>query len=141
MASYDDNNIFARIMRGELPSHKVYETDKVLAIMDLMPQADGHILVMPKSKARNIFDVEPAVLADLMKEVQYLAKAVKQAFNAEGVLIQQFNEPAAGQTVYHLHVHIIPRKEGSVMNGHGADMEKAEVLAANAEKIRQVLQG
>ncbi len=139
MIAYDDNNIFARILRGEIPSHKVYETDKVLAFMDAMPQADGHMLVIPKVKARNLFDVEPEALADLMKAVQYVAGGVRKAFDADGVLIQQFNEPAAGQTVFHLHFHIVPRKEGIALRGHGADMAKPDVLAAHAEKLRQVL--
>lgn len=139
MAAYDDNNIFAKILRGEIPCHKVYETDKVLAFMDVMPQADGHVLVLPKARARNLLDVDPEVLADLMKEVQHIAKAVRKAFDAEGLLIQQFNEAAAGQTVFHLHVHIIPRQEGAVLRGHGVDMEKPEILASYAGKIRKAL--
>lgn len=141
MPAYDDNNIFAKILRGEIPCHKVYETEKVIAFMDVMPQADGHVLVVPKARARNLLDVEPDVLANLMIEVQRVAKAVRKAFQAEGVLIQQFNEAAAGQTVFHLHVHIVPRSEGVTLRGHGANMEQPEILAANAEKIRQALAG
>ncbi len=139
MPAYDNNNIFARILRGEIPCHKVYETDRVIAFMDVMPQAEGHVLVVPKTKARNLFDVGADDLANLMKEVQVVAEAVRHAFSAAGMLIQQFNEPAAGQTVFHLHVHVIPRKEGVMLRGHGADMEKPEVLAAHAERIRKAL--
>lgn len=142
MAAYDDNNIFARILRGEIPSHKVYETDTVLAFLDVMPQSDGHTLVVPKkAKARNLLDADPETLADLIKTVQHVAVGVQKAFGAEGLLIQQFNEAVAGQTVFHLHFHIVPRKEGATLRGHGAAMEKPEILAANAEKLRQVLNG
>lgn len=139
MSAYDDNNIFAKILRGEIPCHKVYETDKVLAFMDVMPQADGHVLVIPKVKARNLLDAEPDMLAALIKDVQLVAKAVQQAFQAEGILVQQFNEAVAGQTVFHLHIHIIPRKEGVSLRGHGVEFENPDVLAAHAEKIRQAL--
>lgn len=139
MSVYDDNNIFAKILRDEIPCHKVYETDQVLAFMDVMPQADGHVLVIPKIKARNLLDADPDMLAALIKEVQLVAKAVQQAFQAEGILVQQFNEATAGQTVFHLHIHIIPRKEGVSLRGHGVGFESPEVLAAHAEKIRQAL--
>ena len=138
--TYDDNNVFAKILRGELPCQKVYETDTVLAFMDIMPRGDGHTLVIPKAKARNILDVEPGDLAEVMNAVQVVARAVKQAFGADGLTIQQFNESAGGQVVFHLHVHIIPRFEGVAMRPHTGQMEKPEVLAANAEKIRAALQ-
>jgi histidine triad (HIT) family protein len=138
--TYDDNNVFAKILRGELPCQKVYETDAVLAFMDIMPRGDGHTLVIPKAKARNILDVEPGDLAEVMNAVQVVARAVKQAFGADGLTIQQFNESAGGQVVFHLHVHIIPRFEGVAMRPHTGQMEKPEVLAANAEKIRAALQ-
>ncbi|MBN9252855.1 MAG: HIT family protein, partial [Mesorhizobium sp.] len=109
--AYDDNNIFARILRGELPSHRVYEDDQTVAFMDVMPQATGHTLVLPKAPSRNLLDADPAVFASLLSTVQKVARAAKQAFNADGVVVSQFNEAAAGQTVYHLHVHIIPRFE------------------------------
>ncbi|HEY8382838.1 MAG TPA: HIT family protein [Microvirga sp.] len=138
--TYDDNNVFAKILRGELPCQKVYETDTVLAFMDIMPRGDGHTLVIPKAKARNILDVAPGDLAEVMNAVQVVARAVKQAFGADGLTIQQFNESAGGQVVFHLHVHVIPRFEGVAMRPHTGQMEKPEVLAANAEKIRAAFQ-
>ena len=139
--TYDDNNIFARILRGELPCQKVYETDRVLAFMDIMPRGDGHVLVIPKAKARNILDVQPEDLAELMKAVQIVARAAQQAFSADGLTIQQFNESAGGQVVFHLHVHVIPRFDGVPLRPHTGEMEKPEILGANAEKIRVALAG
>ena len=112
MPSYDPNNIFAKILRGELPCHKVYEDDQALAFLDIMPRAPGHTLVLPKSAARNLLDVDPDDLAHVMKVAQKVAKAAIKAFGADGVTVQQFNESAGGQVVFHLHVHVIPRKEG-----------------------------
>jgi histidine triad (HIT) family protein len=139
--SYDDNNVFAKILRGELPCQKVYETDRVLAFMDIMPRGDGHALVVPKAKARNILDVEPDDLAELMKAVQVVGRAVKAAFSADGLTIQQFNESAGGQVVFHLHVHVIPRFDGVPLRPHTGEMEKPEILGANAEKVRAALAG
>jgi len=140
--SYDESNIFARILRGELPAHTVYETDTVLAFMDIMPRADGHALVIPKrAKARNILDIAPDDLADLIRAVQVVAKASKRAFGADGITIQQFNESAGGQVVFHIHFHVIPRHDGVAMKPHSGQMEKPEVLAANAEKLRRALAG
>jgi histidine triad (HIT) family protein len=136
---YDRNNIFAKILRGELPCHKVYETDKALAFMDIMPRGDGHVLVIPKTEARNILDVAPDDLADLAKAVQVVARAVKEALDADGVTIQQFNESAGGQVVFHIHVHVIPRFEGVPLKPHTGQMEDPETLARFAEKIRAVL--
>lgn len=136
--AYDKSNVFAKILRGELPCHKVYETDAVLAFMDIMPRGDGHVLVIPKAEARNILDVEPEVLAELMKAVQTVALAVKEAFSADGLTIQQFNESAGGQVVFHLHVHVIPRFEGVPLKPHTGQMEDATKLAQFAEKIRAV---
>ena len=116
MPAYDPNNIFAKILRGELPCYKIYEDDKAFAFLDIMPRASGHALVLPKAPARNILDVSPDDLAHLMKVVQKIAKASVEVFAADGVTIQQFNESAGGQVVFHLHVHIIPRKIG-VQNG------------------------
>lgn len=137
--SYDDNNIFAKILRGEIPSHRVYEDENTVAFMDVMPQAPGHVLVIPKSPSRNILDADPAVLATLVPVVQKVARAVSRAFDADGVFIAQFNEPAAGQTVFHLHFHVIPRHENSSLRPHGGKMEDGAVLAENAEKIREAL--
>ncbi len=133
--AYDDGNIFAKILRGEIPCHRVYEDADTLAFMDVMPQAPGHLLVIPQKPSRNMLDADPAVLAKTIAVVQKLAKAAKDAFDADGVFIAQFNEPAAGQTVFHLHFHIIPRHEGAALKPHSGKMEDGDVLAANAEKI------
>jgi histidine triad (HIT) family protein len=139
--AYDKTNIFARILRGELPAHKVYEDDGAIAFMDLMPQGPGHTLVVPKAASRNLLDADPAKLGALMAAVQKIARAVKQAFAADGVTVMQFNEPASGQTVFHLHVHIIPRFEGVPLQPHSRKMEDQAVLAANAEKVKKALGG
>ncbi|MXQ12869.1 HIT family protein [Microvirga makkahensis] len=137
--TYDDDNVFAKILRGELPCHKVYETERVLAFMDIMPRGEGHVLVIPKAKARNILDAEPEDLAELAKSVQVVARAAKEAFAADGLTIQQFNESAGGQVVFHLHVHVIPRFEGVPLKPHTGQMEANDVLAAHAERIRAAL--
>jgi len=137
--SYDTNNIFAKILRGEIPCHKVYEDEHTLAFMDVMPQADGHTLVIPKMPSRNLLDADPRALGALMATVQKVAVAARQAFGAEGVLIQQFNEPAAGQTVYHLHVHVLPRNAGVALRPHTGAMADHAVLAGHAAKLRAAL--
>lgn len=137
--AYDPNNIFAKILRGEIPSHRVYEDEAVVAFMDVMPQGTGHTLVVPKAPSRNLLDADPAIFGNLMTAVQKVAKAAKAAFEADGVTIMQFNEPAAGQTVYHLHVHVLPRFEGVPLKPHSGQMEQPEVLAAHAEKLRAAL--
>jgi histidine triad (HIT) family protein len=137
--SYDDQNVFAKILRGELPCHKVLETDRVLAFMDVMPRGRGHVLVIPKAPSRNILDANPDDLPDLVKAVQVVARAAKAALGADGVTIQQFNENAGGQVVFHLHVHVIPRFEGTPLKPHTGEMENPEVLAADAERIRAAL--
>lgn len=138
-ATYDDNNIFAKILRGEIPSTRVYETDDVVAFMDVMPQGTGHTLVVPKAPSRNLLDAKPETLANVIQVVQKIAQAVKTAFNADGVTVMQFNEPASGQTVYHLHFHVIPRFEGVALKPHTGQMEDTAVLSANAEKIRAAI--
>jgi histidine triad (HIT) family protein len=138
-AAYDSNNIFAKILRGEIPSHKVYEDAHTLAFMDVMPQAPGHVLVVPKAASRNLLDADPAALAQTIPVLQKIANAVKEAFDADGVFVCQFNEPAAGQTVFHLHFHVIPRHEGTALKPHSGQMEDGAVLAANAEKIKAEL--
>jgi len=138
-SAYDDSNIFAKILRGELPSQKLYEDDAAIAIMDVMPTADGHTLVIPKAPARNMLDADPDSLKRVVVTVQKLAKAVKAAFQADGVAVYQFNEAASGQSVFHLHFHIVPRFEGIAVKPHGSKMEDPAVLAANAEKIRAAL--
>ncbi|RUM99395.1 HIT family protein [Pseudaminobacter arsenicus] len=139
--AYDDTNVFAKILRGELPAHKLYEDDDTFVMMDIMPRGDGHCLVIPKKPSRNIFDVEQESLAAVMRTVQKLSRAVMKAFQADGVTIQQFNEQAGGQVVFHLHVHVLPRFEGVALKPHTGAIEKPEVLAANAEKIRAALAG
>jgi len=138
-AAYDSNNIFAKILRGEIPSHRIYEDDDTVAFMDVMPQAPGHVLVVPKAPSRNLLDADPAALAKTIPVVQKIANAVKEAFDADGVFVCQFNEPAAGQTVFHLHFHVIPRYEGAALRPHSGQMEDNAVLAANAEKIKAEL--
>jgi histidine triad (HIT) family protein len=137
--TYDDNNVFAKILRGELPCHKVYETERVLAFMDVMPRGDGHVLVIPKAKARNLLDIAPDDLAELAKAVQIVGRATKSALSADGLTIQQFNESAGGQVVFHIHFHVIPRFEGVALKPHTGQMEKPEVLAGMADKIRAAL--
>jgi histidine triad (HIT) family protein len=138
-ASYDSQNVFAKIVRGEVPSTRVYEDDAVVAFMDVMPQGPGHTLVVPKAPSRNLLDADSATLEPLMGVVQKVARAVKTAFGADGVTIMQFNEPASGQTVFHLHVHVVPRFEGVPLKPHTGEMENPEVLKAHAEKIRAAL--
>jgi histidine triad (HIT) family protein len=139
MADYDTNNLFAKILRGELPAYKVYEDDKALAFLDIMPRSPGHTLVLPKSPARNLLDVAPADLAHVHQVAQKIAKAAMETFDAEGITIQQFNERAGGQVVFHLHVHVIPRKEGIAMKPPASEKEKPEVLAEHAEKLKAAL--
>jgi histidine triad (HIT) family protein len=137
--SYDTDNVFAKILRGEIPCHKVYEDDDAIVFMDVMPQAPGHTLVVPKAASRNILDADPTTLATLAPLVQKVARAAVAAFDADGVTILQFNEPAGGQTVFHLHIHVIPRTEGAPLRAHSGQIEDPQVLAANAEKLRQAL--
>ena len=137
--AYEEDNIFAKILRGEIPAVTLYEDDDTLAFMDVMPQAPGHLLVIPKSPSRNLLDADPDTLAKTIPVVQKLAKAAKTAFGADGVFIAQFNEPAAGQTVFHLHFHVIPRHDGQDLKPHTGGMEDVKVLQANAEKIRAAL--
>jgi len=137
--AYDNDNIFAKILRGELPSHKLYEDDETFAFMDIMPRGDGHFLVIPKKPSRNILDVAPDSLAAVMRTVQKLGRAAKEAFDADGLTVQQFNEAAGGQVVFHLHVHVIPRFEGIALRPHTGEMADQSVLAQQAEKIRASL--
>ena len=137
--AYDDTNVFAKILRGELPSHKIYEDAETFAFMDIMPRGDGHCLVIPKTPSRNILDADPQSLATLIAAVQKVSRAVVKAFSADGVTVQQFNEPAGGQIVFHLHFHVIPRFDGVALRPHSGEMEKPEILAANAGKIRAAL--
>ncbi|WP_296584843.1 HIT family protein [Xanthobacter sp.] len=139
--AYDQQNIFARILRGELPAHKVYEDDKALAFLDIMPRCPGHTLVIPKAPARNILDIAPEDLAYVATIAKKVAIAGTKAFGADGITIQQFNEEAGGQVVFHLHVHVIPRHSGVPMKPPASEMEKPDVLAAHAERLRAALAG
>jgi histidine triad (HIT) family protein len=141
MPSYDPNNIFAKIIRGELPCYKVFEDDRVMAFLDIMPRAPGHTLVLPKAPARNILDIAPDDLAAVALAAQKVAKAAVAVFNADGVTVQQFNEGAGGQVVFHLHLHIIPRKAGVPMKPPASEKERPEVLADNALKLAAALKG
>ena len=138
--TYDSNNIFARILRGEIPAVKVYEDDKTLAFMDVMPQADGHVLVIPKEAAENIFDLSPEGAAALMATTQRTAKAVKKGLSAPGIMIAQLNGAPAGQSVFHVHFHIIPRSGGIDLKLHAREMEKPDRLKMLAEKIKAALE-
>ena len=134
--AYDENNIFAKILRGEIPAARVFEDEHVLAFMDAFPQAEGHTLVIPKrSRARNLLEEEPQVLSELILGVQRVARAVRAALKPDGLVIKQFNGEPAGQTVYHLHVHIIPCREGVALGRHGGGMADAEELKALAARI------
>lgn len=137
--SYDDNNVFAKILRGEIPSFKVFENAETFAFMDVMPQSSGHTLVIPKSKAENFFDIDTKSLSSLMTATQIVAGAVQRALKPDGVRIMQFNGPAAGQTVFHIHFHIIPCYEGVPLKPHTRDFADKTLLAAQAEKIKAAL--
>lgn len=137
--AYEPDNIFARILRGEIPCHAVYEDEHSLAFMDVMPQSEGHTLVIPKVPSRNLLDADPTTFMWLMPAVQKIARAAKRAFHAHGIQIVQFNEAPAGQTVFHLHFHVIPIYEGVELKHHARVMEDGGHLAQNAEKIREAL--
>ena len=139
MTDYDDQNVFAKILRGEMPCIKLYEDAHTLAFMDVMPQADGHALVIPKKPACDMLDLDEESAGQLIATVQKIAYAVKKGMGCAGVMLAQLNGPAAGQTVFHTHFHIIPRHDGIDMKIHARDMEDATVLEANAEKIRAAL--
>jgi histidine triad (HIT) family protein len=133
--AYDETNIFAKILRGELPCHKVFEDDVALAFMDIMPRADGHVLVLPKSPVRNILDADSQMLGLLITRVQKTAVAVKSALAADGITILQYNEPAGGQVVFHLHFHVLPRWKGVELRPATSTRENPEVLEGFCKKI------
>jgi histidine triad (HIT) family protein len=139
MSTYDNQNIFAKILRGEIPCTKVFEDEHTIAFMDIMPQADGHTLIVPKNPSVNLLDADAATFGPLFATVQKIARAVKQGMGADGVVITQFNEAAAGQTVFHLHVHVIPRWEGVALRKHSGTMADSALLQAHAEKIKAAL--
>ncbi|HEY4266061.1 MAG TPA: HIT family protein [Micropepsaceae bacterium] len=138
--AYDSNNIFAKILRGEIPAVKIYEDGKTLAFMDAMPQADGHALVIPKEAAENIFDLSSSGAAALMATTQKIAKAVKKALNTPGIMIVQLNGASAGQSVFHVHFHVIPRQGGADFKLHAREMETPEKLGLLADRIKAALE-
>ena len=139
MPAYDPNNPFAKILRGEFPSYKVYEDDHTLAFLDIMPRSVGHTLVIPKAPARNILDISPEDFAHVARVAQKIARAAMEAFDADGITIQQFSEPAGGQVVFHLHVHVMPRHEGVMLLPPASRKEDGKVLEANAAKLMAAL--
>jgi len=139
--AYDTNNIFAKILRGEIPCVRVHEDAHTLAFMDVMPEADGHVLVIPKEPAQDILDLSADGMAAMMATVQKVAKAVDAALKPDGILLKQYNREAAGQSVFHVHFHILPRWEGVALAPHGKVMVEANRLEPIAAKIRSALQG
>ena len=139
MRDYDPANVFAKILRKELPAHVVYEDDDTLAMMDIMPRAPGHCLIIPKAPARNILDISEESLIAVTKSLRKVSRAVKKAFDADGITIHQFNEDAGGQVVFHLHFHIIPRHLGEPLAQAPVHMGDQDELRANAAKIRAKL--
>ena len=137
--AYDKDNIFARIIRGEIPCHKVYEDTDTLAFMDIMPQAEGHTLVLPKTAGADIFTLPPDALVAAIRSTQKIARAVKKAFAPPGIMIAQLNGPAAGQSVFHLHFHVIPRYAGKDLGIHAAAPADHAVLAEHAARLRAEL--
>jgi histidine triad (HIT) family protein len=139
MSPYDPNNIFAKILRGEVPCHKVHEDEHTLAFMDIMPRGRGHTLVIPKVPARNILDAPAEALSRTILTVQRVARAAKAAFEADGITLSQFSEPAGGQVVFHLHFHVLPRHDGVALLAPHTNMEANERLSADAAKLRHAL--
>jgi histidine triad (HIT) family protein len=137
--TYDTNNVFARILRGEIPAHKVYEDTQTLAFMDVMPQVDGHTLVVPKHPSENLFDLPAEYLLATIQTTRRVARAVRTAFDAPGIMIAQLNGPAAGQSVFHVHFHIVPRHAGIDLRFHAREMADHGVLAAHAGRVRAAL--
>lgn len=138
--AYDPNNIFAKILRGEVPSVKVYEDDATLAFMDVMPQADGHVLAIPKEQAESILDLSPEGARALIVTTQKIARAVKAAIGSPGVMLAQLNGAASGQSVFHVHFHVIPRHSGLELRLHAREMANPDKLKAIAEKIKAALE-
>src|SRR5213082_3504102 len=141
MPTYEDANIFAKMLRGEIPAYKVYEDDKSLAFLDIMPRAPGHTLVIPKAPARNILDITPDDFAHVARGAHKIAAAAMKAFKADGITVQQFNEPAGGQVVFHLHVHVMPRHDGIALLPPASRKEDTKVLEDNTAKLIAVLKG
>jgi histidine triad (HIT) family protein len=140
-ARYDETNIFAKILRGELPCHKVFEDEVALSFMDIMPRADGHVLVLPKAPSRNLLDADPENLGKLIARVQKIARGVKSALAADGITVLQYNESAGGQIIFHLHFHILPRWTSVELRPRTGVQEKPEVLDGFARKIAAAIEG
>ncbi len=141
MTAYDANNVFAKILRGEFPCHKVYENEHVLAFLDIMPRAPGHTLVIPRAPARNILDIREEDYLHVARATRIIARAAKAAFSADGITIQQFNEAAGGQVVFHLHVHVMPRHDGIALLPPASRREDVKVLEDNATRLIAALNG
>jgi histidine triad (HIT) family protein len=139
VTAYDPSNIFSKIIKGEIPSHKVYEDADVLVMMDIFPQSKGHVLIIPKAASRNLLDADPAVLARTIPQVQRVARAAQKALNPDGIRVVQFNEAPAGQSVFHLHFHVIPVYEGVELGRHGQGKADDAELAAQARAIAAAL--
>ena len=138
--AYDRNNVFAKILRGEIPSIRIFEDERTLAFMDVMPQADGHTLVIPKEEAEDLFTLSSAGATALIGTTQKVAKAVKKGMAASGIMVAQLNGASAGQSVFHVHFHIIPRAAGADFRLHAREMEKPDRLQNFAERIRAALE-
>jgi len=138
-AAYDNDNVFAKILRGEMPAVKLYEDEATLSFMDIMPRGEGHLLVIPKTPSRNILDIDPKDLAKVMETVQKLGRAAIKAFGADGLTISQFNEPAGGQVIFHTHFHVLPRFEGVPLKPPSQDMADVKMLEEQAAKVRAAL--
>ena len=141
MPAYDPNNVFAKILRGEFPCYKVYEDEHTLAFLDIMPRSAGHTLVVPKAPARNILDIKVEDYLHVARATHKIAAAAKKAFDADGITVQQFNETAGGQVVFHLHVHVMPRHIGVALLPPASRKGDAKVLEDNAAKLIAALQG
>jgi histidine triad (HIT) family protein len=141
MTAYDNSNPFAKILRGEIPCHKVYEDDHVLAFLDIMPRSPGHTLVIPKTPARNILDIKEEDYLHFARATRKIARAAMTAFKADGITVQQFNEAAGGQVVFHLHVHVMPRQDGIALLPPASRKEDVKVLEDNATKLAAALKG
>ena len=138
--AYDPKNIFAKILRGEIPAHKIYEDASTIAILDVMPQSDGHTLIIPKAEAENLFDLEPAMAESVIRVGQQIARAVRTAFRPDGVTLMQFNGAEAGQTVFHFHLHVIPRYAGQPLRAHRRGFADPAVLTEHAARLRAALE-
>ncbi|MGO4717031.1 HIT family protein [Bradyrhizobium sp. 2TAF24] len=135
MTAYDPENIFAKILRGEIPCYKVYEDPHTLAFLDIMPRSPGHVLVIPKAPARNILDITADDFAHVARTAHKIASAARKAFNADGITVQQFNEHAGGQAVFHLHMHVMPRTTGVALLPPMSHKETPQVLEDHATRL------